>query len=149
MVDHIHDHVALDVTASTDPLLEKPKSRTMESVVKMPKKHHIYNRCSMRPKKDVLKNIRNDPRDVEPNFNEVVHENQVLEEPGEQSSITTLIGIRCFCLLKLTTDLWVLLTARQKAVVKAFKHAWKGYKQFAWGTTILGQFLKVTPTGSV
>lgn len=22
---------------------------------------------------------------------------------------------------------------RQKAVVDAFKHAWKGYKQFAWG----------------
>lgn len=24
-------------------------------------------------------------------------------------------------------------TERQKAVVAAFKHAWKGYKQFAWG----------------
>ncbi|CAH1155397.1 unnamed protein product [Phaedon cochleariae] len=24
-------------------------------------------------------------------------------------------------------------TARQKSVVKAFKHAWKGYKRFAWG----------------
>lgn len=32
--------------------------------------------------KDILKNIRNDPREVEPNFNEVVHENQVLEEPA-------------------------------------------------------------------
>lgn len=33
-------------------------------------------------RKDVLKNIRNDPRDVEPNFNEIVQENQVLEEPA-------------------------------------------------------------------
>lgn len=24
-------------------------------------------------------------------------------------------------------------TERQEAVVKAFKHAWKGYKRFAWG----------------
>lgn len=24
-------------------------------------------------------------------------------------------------------------TARQKLVKKAFQHAWKGYKQFAWG----------------
>lgn len=24
-------------------------------------------------------------------------------------------------------------TLRQQAVVKAFQHAWKGYKQFAWG----------------
>lgn len=33
-------------------------------------------------RKDILKNIRNDPRDVEPNFNEIVQENQVLEEPA-------------------------------------------------------------------
>lgn len=24
-------------------------------------------------------------------------------------------------------------TTRQRAVLKAFKHAWKGYKKFAWG----------------
>lgn len=34
-------------------------------------------------KKDVLVNIRNDPRDVENDFNEIENENQVLEEPGD------------------------------------------------------------------
>lgn len=35
------------------------------------------------PSESRLKNIRNDPRDVEPGFNEVVHDSQVLEEPNK------------------------------------------------------------------
>lgn len=34
-------------------------------------------------KKEVLINIRNDPREVENDFNEIENENQVLEEPAD------------------------------------------------------------------
>ncbi|KAF2904912.1 hypothetical protein ILUMI_01268 [Ignelater luminosus] len=84
-------------------------------------------------KKDVLVNIRNDPRDVENDFNEIENDNQVLEEPGDvqiddNSNIKHVLA---------RPNTGVQFTGpteeRQKAVVEAFKHAWKGYKQFAWG----------------
>ncbi|KAK5642975.1 hypothetical protein RI129_009142 [Pyrocoelia pectoralis] len=73
-------------------------------------------------KKDVLVNIRNDPRDVENDFNEIENENQVLEEPGDVQ------------IEEINNSKHVLARPNiGQAVVDAFKHAWKGYRQFAWG----------------
>lgn len=35
--------------------------------------------------------------------------------------------------MHLTYRLLVPISERQEAVIEAFQHAWKGYKQFAWG----------------
>ncbi|XP_044270175.1 endoplasmic reticulum mannosyl-oligosaccharide 1,2-alpha-mannosidase [Tribolium madens] len=82
-------------------------------------------------KKEVLNNIRNDPRDVDTVFHDNDSEGQVLEEPGglEAENNRNQVLLPPKVLKKFTGP----TTARQEAVVKAFKHAWQGYKQFAWG----------------
>jgi hypothetical protein len=79
----------------------------------------------------VLSNIRNDPRDVDTVFNELEHDGQVLEEPSgvEIESNRNQVLQPPRVIKKFTGP----TTPRQEAVVKAFKHAWQGYKQFAWG----------------
>lgn len=63
---------------------------------------------------EVLTNIINNP--LESGLNAGVEkERQVLEQPLKAPKFRGVI------------------TKRQQAVVEAFKHAWKGYKQFAWG----------------
>ncbi|KAJ3645935.1 hypothetical protein Zmor_023554 [Zophobas morio] len=82
-------------------------------------------------RKEVLSNIRNDPRDVDTIFNEMEHGGQVLEEPAgvEIENNRNQVLLPPKILKKFTGP----TTPRQEAVVKAFKHAWQGYKQFAWG----------------
>lgn len=82
-------------------------------------------------KKEVLSNIRNDPRDVDTVFHEMDNEGQVLEEPGgmEAENNRNQVLLPPKTLKKFTGP----TTKQQEAVVKAFKHAWQGYKQFAWG----------------
>nr|CAH7739746.1 unnamed protein product [Callosobruchus chinensis] len=82
---------------------------------------------------DTLVNIGNDPRDVEPGFNEVVNENQVLEEPAGVEAVNSGQKDQILGPPRVEPKFTGPTTARQKAVVKAFKHAWKGYKRFAWG----------------
>lgn len=82
-------------------------------------------------KRDELTNLRN-PResDADANINE--QENQVLEEPVavvlENNRKNDVLPLP-----RISTRFTGPTTSRQEAVVKAFKHAWKGYKQYAWG----------------
>ncbi|XP_044519863.1 endoplasmic reticulum mannosyl-oligosaccharide 1,2-alpha-mannosidase [Gracilinanus agilis] len=46
-----------------------------------------------------------------------------MQEPGQKSSTVELKGQKKP----------VLINERQEAVIEAFRHAWKGYKKFAWG----------------
>nr|CAI5864326.1 unnamed protein product [Callosobruchus analis] len=82
---------------------------------------------------DTLVNIGNDPRDVEPGFNEVINENQVLEEPAGVEVVNSGQKDQILGPPRVEPKFTGPTTARQKAVVRAFKHAWKGYKKFAWG----------------
>ncbi|KAK4877708.1 hypothetical protein RN001_010214 [Aquatica leii] len=84
-------------------------------------------------KKDVLSNIRNDPRDVENDFNEIENENQVLEEPGDVQIDDINNSKHVLARPNIGVQFPEPLGERQEAVVEAFKHAWKGYKRFAWG----------------
>ncbi|XP_017779795.1 PREDICTED: endoplasmic reticulum mannosyl-oligosaccharide 1,2-alpha-mannosidase [Nicrophorus vespilloides] len=81
------------------------------------------------PKKDVLVNMRNDPRDVDnelpPNIGP--QENHVLEEPEDTRNVDINVN-------NLSPHIFSSkVTKRQEAVIDAFKHAWKGYKTYAWG----------------
>ncbi|KAB0795911.1 hypothetical protein PPYR_09972 [Photinus pyralis] len=84
-------------------------------------------------KKDVLVNIRNDPRDVENDFNEIENENQVLEEPADVPVEEINNAKHVLARPNIGVQFSGVLDDRQQAVVDAFKHAWKGYRQFAWG----------------
>lgn len=84
-------------------------------------------------KKDVLVNIRNDPRDVENDFNEIENENQVLEEPGDVQIEEINNSKHVLARPNIGVQFTSVVDERQQAVVDAFKHAWKGYRQFAWG----------------
>lgn len=54
---------------------------------------------------------------------EIEQERQVLEEPA----IVKVLPVPKIRKFNGPTN------KRQEAVINAFKHAWKGYKQFAWG----------------
>lgn len=98
-------------------------------------------------RKDVLDNIRNDPRDVEQNEIEAdaaaIDNNHVLEEPDSANLLkkprrdAAANGGGGVVVLasppKTARQFTGPTNKRQEAVVRAFKHAWKGYKQFAWG----------------
>lgn len=60
----------------------------------------------------------------------------ILEEPKEQSNDDNSIKNAIDTIERETEgakDFKGSTNSRQKAVVEAFKHAWKGYKEFAWG----------------
>ncbi|KAJ8985174.1 hypothetical protein NQ317_012827 [Molorchus minor] len=161
MVDRNHDHVALDVSTSTDSFLEKKKSKSLRrqwNQLSKCQRSLVYTTAAIifltvfylisykqesavisvnsddsENSKDVLKNIRNDPRDVEPNFIEIAQENQVLEEPVGVEEDNSMNRNEVLPVPKVEPIFSGPTTERQKAVVKAFKHSWKGYKQFAWG----------------
>ncbi|KAF5295497.1 hypothetical protein FQR65_LT10485 [Abscondita terminalis] len=84
-------------------------------------------------KKDVLSNIRNDPREVENDFNEIENENQVLEEPAEVQIDDINNSKHVLARPSIGIQFPSPSGERQLAVVEAFRHAWKGYKRFAWG----------------
>ncbi|CAH0547785.1 unnamed protein product [Brassicogethes aeneus] len=156
----INDHVALDVSGPGDRLLDKRKPESFKrSWNRQPKsvKNLIITigiilcltlvyLVLIEPKSTVisvdhsnsenrLKNIRNDPRDVEQPFNEVNRESQVLEEPNE-AAVDNNVNVKHNDVLqppKINTEFTGPTTSRQQAVVNACKHAWKGYKKFAWG----------------
>lgn len=63
---------------------------------------------------------------------EEVREGQVLEEPGD--AINNNVDQNQLALPPNSVEHFSTnRNVRQEAVVKAFRHAWKGYKQFAWG----------------
>ncbi|KAJ8925240.1 hypothetical protein NQ315_001427 [Exocentrus adspersus] len=160
MVDYYHDHVSLDVPLS-EPLLQKRKTKSLKRqwnqlskcqktvictlsamvfliilyiVTYEPESAVISIHVSSNENgKDILKNIRNDPRDVEPNFNEIVHENQVLEEPAGADMDNEVNKNQVLLSPKVELKFTGPATTRQQAVLKAFRHAWRGYKKFAWG----------------
>ncbi|KAJ8938578.1 hypothetical protein NQ314_011437 [Rhamnusium bicolor] len=160
MVVYNHDHVALDVSASSETI-DKKRTKSLRRYWNQLSKCQrsfvytvtavvfltVFYLVSYEPesavisvnangnenRKDILKNIRNDPRDVEPNFNEVVHENQVLEEPAGAEIDNNVNKNQVLLPPKVEQRFTGPTTIRQQAVVKAFKHAWKGYKKFAWG----------------
>lgn len=83
--------------------------------------------------KETLGNIRNDPRDVVENVMENNNDNQVLEDPEGAQLNNKVDSEQVAEPPKNVITFPEATTARQKAVIKAFQHAWKGYKQFAWG----------------
>ncbi|XP_050301031.1 endoplasmic reticulum mannosyl-oligosaccharide 1,2-alpha-mannosidase [Anthonomus grandis grandis] len=83
--------------------------------------------------RQTLINIRNDPRDVAENAVEPHNENQVLEEPQGAQMNNKVDSEQVAEPPKNVVLFGGPSTVRQKAVVKAFQHAWKGYRQFAWG----------------
>ncbi|RZB40508.1 endoplasmic reticulum mannosyl-oligosaccharide 1,2-alpha-mannosidase [Asbolus verrucosus] len=154
------DHVALDVSGNTENIHDKRRSKSLKRhwnqlskcqrsciytvvvvlsltifylVSTESEKSQLANLedSTVDSKKEVLNNIKNDPRDVDTVFNEVEHDGQVLEEPSgvEVENNRNQVLLPPKVLRKFTGP----TTPRQEAVVKAFKHAWKGYKQFAWG----------------
>lgn len=75
--------------------------------------------------KDTLNNIRKDSVSEE--------EGHVLEEPNNEGlnndQNNQIVGPPNYVAEHFSTA----RTVKQEAIVKAFRHAWKGYKQFAWG----------------
>ncbi|ENN73509.1 hypothetical protein HUJ04_008501 [Dendroctonus ponderosae] len=93
----------------------------------------VENAPGFTEKSVTLGNIRNDPRDVVEIGVEGNNDNQVLEDP-EGAQVNNKVDSEQVAeppknLIYFPDP----STPRQKAVVQAFKHAWKGYKEFAWG----------------
>lgn len=82
-------------------------------------------------KKDELTNIKN-PAESDQDGNANEQDNQVLEEP-EAVVLESNKKRNVLPPPKVSTRFTGPTTSRQEAVVKAFKHSWNGYKQFAWG----------------
>nr|XP_023011842.1 endoplasmic reticulum mannosyl-oligosaccharide 1,2-alpha-mannosidase [Leptinotarsa decemlineata] len=68
-----------------------------------------------------------------PTVDDIVQQNQGLEEPGGAEVDNTVNRNQVLLPPRTQHRFSGPTTSRQKAVVKAFKHAWKGYKQYAWG----------------
>ncbi|ERL89428.1 hypothetical protein D910_06795 [Dendroctonus ponderosae] len=98
----------------------------------------VENAPGFTEKSVTLGNIRNDPRDVVEIGVEGNNDNQVLEDP-EGAQVNNKVDSEQVAeppknlIYFPVSFLKDPSTPRQKAVVQAFKHAWKGYKEFAWG----------------
>lgn len=107
-------------TADTETIAEVPTAGPLISAIK----RDIGNSPSNNNNNN---NNLHHPNDiVEENVNLNLEESHVLEEPkGIRDTPQTI--------LKTKITFSKHQTERQKAVVQAFQHAWKGYKRFAWG----------------
>lgn len=83
--------------------------------------------------KSTLTHIGNNPREVIENGAENNNENQVLEEPDGAQVNSKVDSNQVVEPPKDIITFPEANTSRQKSIKKAFQHAWKGYKQFAWG----------------
>lgn len=91
--------------------------------------------------KPIFKNVL--PNQIEQSMKETPNEDSnqnnqinILEEPKEQSNDENSIKKAIDTIEREgegAKDFKGSTNNRQKAVVDAFKHAWKGYKEFAWG----------------
>lgn len=100
-----------------------------------------------KPAKPIFQNIlpKPMPNNIDTSIKETLNENaipnnqivdSILEEPKEQPNDENSIKNAIDTIERETEgakDFKGSTNNRQKAVVDAFKHAWKGYKEFAWG----------------
>lgn len=79
-------------------------------------------------KKEVINNGRDERKDLP-------ESNNVLEEPENDIGVNNQIydDQQVLDIPHSAKHFGESRTKRQQAVVNAFKHAWKGYKKFAWG----------------
>lgn len=144
MIDFVNRDLVIDV--SSEELLKERKTKSLKrrwnELAKCQKNLIITTVFLLSIYVIYIVNVRNnDPKvsmdnealknEAEKSINKLQkEENEVGEQPISVYSVANELKSQKNLINKFKS---AIKTDRQKAVVKAFQHSWKGYKQFAWG----------------